>query len=97
MKKLLVFKYLVENKSDPQAKNYCGFTPLHTAAQHSSFEIVKYLVEENLVGKFTSSIIIIIETLFSIVASFHIKYYQFKLQNFHLTIKVGESGVKVSP
>lgn len=47
---LLVFKYLVENKADPQAKTDLGYTPLHKAAIHPSLDIIKYLVEEKLVG-----------------------------------------------
>ena len=50
----LVFKYLVENKSDPRAKTILGYTPLHKAALRptsSSFDIIKYLVENKLVGK----------------------------------------------
>jgi len=47
---LLVFKYLVENKADPQAKTDLGYTPLHKASIHPSLDIIKYLVEEKLVG-----------------------------------------------
>ncbi len=47
---LLVFKYLVENKADPQAKTDLGYTPLHKASIHPSLNIIKYLVEEKLVG-----------------------------------------------
>jgi ankyrin repeat protein len=47
---LLVFKYLVENKSDPKAKTELGYTPLHCAALRPSFDIIKYIVENKLSG-----------------------------------------------